>query len=274
MTEYLAFDGDVGGGEGSRCNYTRRFDVYGCGCAHNYSYCYARSILDFRKNWHPDNPHVADIKKVEKALNGVKAGTVLRMGGLTDCFQPIEEKRKVALHTLRLMNERGIHALIVTKSDLIAERPWIDALGENAHVQVSITSTEGNPWREEAPEFSRRMEAVKRLNEAGIDVQVRLSPYVPEFVDLRKIEHDRVLVEFLRINGSIRKLLHGVDLRPYALKLDGYRHLPLKVKREWLKPIQERFAEVSVCEDVYSHWSVWMNEVNANPNDCCNLKGV
>ena len=31
---------------------------------------------------------------------------------------------------------------------------------------------------------------------------------------------------------------------------------------------------MSVCEDVYSQWSVWMNEVNANSNVCCNLKGV
>lgn len=106
---------------------------------------------------------------------------------------------------------------------------------------------------------------------------VRLSPYVPELVDvglLRDRTCGKVLVEFLRVNGQIRKLLHGVDLSPYRLRLGGYRHLPLKVKREWLRPILGSFEQVSVCEDVYSHWQVWRNEVNWNKRDCCNLRGV
>ena len=278
MAEYGAFLGDVGGGEGSRCNHTLRLDTYGCGCAHNCSYCYARSILAFRGLWHPDDPSVADLRKIEKALDGIEPGTVLRLGGLTDCFQPIEEQERVTLGTLRLMHERGIHSLIVTKSHLVAESPWIDELGPLDHIQVSITSTsdEPNPFGERASKPSMRLRAIQRLSERGLDVQARLSPYVPELVDLEAVRAvtDRVLVEFLRVNGSIRKVLKGLDLSPYRLKLGGYRHLPLRTKREWLEPIREMFPEVSVCEDVYYHWSFWMNEANANPNDCCNLKGV
>ena len=99
-------------------------------------------------------------------------------------------------------------------------------------------------------------------------------PYMPEFVDLRLLRDrtcGKVLVEFLRINGNIRKLL-DMDFRQYTLKLGGYRHLPLKIKKELLRPIIETFDEVSVCEDVYSHWAVWQQTVNADPEDCCNLR--
>lgn len=277
--EYQAFFADVGSGEGSRCNHTQRLDTYGCGCFHDCSYCYARAILEFRGNWHPDDPHVASLKKIEKTLDSIPAGSVIRLGGMTDCFQPCEREHRVTRETLKMMHERGIHSLIVTKSDLVAE--YEDVLDEKlSHIQISVTSTsdERNAFNERAPVPSRRLRAVQRLSADGFDVCIRLSPYLPEYVDLDVLRAStdcrKVLVEFLRVNWSIKKLLESVDLSKHTLKLGGYRHLPLKVKREYLKPILERFEEVSVCEDVYSHWTVWQHTVNANPRDCCNLRGV
>lgn len=279
MSEYGAFMGEVGGGEGSRCNYTRRLDTYGCGCAHDCRYCYAKALLEFRGLWHPDDPRVADLLKVRDALDGIPAGTVLRLGGLTDCLQPCERDHLVTLRTLEAMFERGIHALLVTKSHLCGESPWREVLASPlAHVQVSVTSTsdEPNAFGERASAPSLRMRAVSRLADQGTDVQVRLSPYVPELVDLDLLAscHDRVLVEFLRVNGNIRRDMPGIDTSGHTLCLAGYRHLPLRRKRAMLAPVIERFAEVSVCEDVFSHWSVWNNSVNHNPADCCNLRGV
>lgn len=276
MVEYGSPLGTVSGGEGARCNYQTRLDVYGCGCSHNCRYCYARSILEFRGNWHPEAPHVADMGRIREIVSRMEPGSVVRMGGMTDCFQACEEELHVARDTIALLNRRGVHQLIVTKSDTVAECPTLDR--ELSHIQISITSTsdEPNAFGENAPAPSKRMDAVRRLSEGGFDVCVRLSPYVPELVDLDVLRDrtgcGKVLVEFLRVNGNIRKVLKGFDFSPYRLRLGGYRHLPLKTKREWMRPVMERFDEVSVCEDVYSHWSVWRNEVNANPSDCCNLR--
>lgn len=49
MKEFKSFYKTVGGGEGSKCYYPTRLDTYGCGCYHNCSYCYAKSLLEFRK---------------------------------------------------------------------------------------------------------------------------------------------------------------------------------------------------------------------------------
>lgn len=267
--------GDAGGEEGSRCNYPTRFDTYGCGCEHDCNYCYARSLLDFRGLWHPDEPHVADLSKIEKRLDRIAPGTVLRVGGMTDCFAPIEERKGVTYQTLKMMFARGIHALIVTKSDLIASDKYMAILDPDlAHIQISITSTsdEPNALGEHAAPPSRRMRAAETLCEAGFDVAARLSPFIPEFMDtdaLNALKVDKAIVEFLRVNGWVRRWLR-IDYRPYTLKEGGYRHLPLKRKVAILKQLE--FPRLSVCEDVASHYRYWQRAINANPKDCCDLR--
>lgn len=48
MKEFKSFYKQVGGNEGSKCRYNTRLDLYGCGCAHDCAYCYAKSLLSFR----------------------------------------------------------------------------------------------------------------------------------------------------------------------------------------------------------------------------------
>lgn len=76
----------AGNNESSKCKYLTRLDTFGCGCSHNCDYCYAKSLLDFRGLWNPLNPRVADINKIEKQINKIAPGSVVRLGGMTDCF--------------------------------------------------------------------------------------------------------------------------------------------------------------------------------------------
>lgn len=86
---------------------------------------------------------------------------------------------------------------------------------------------------------------------------------------------DKILVEFLRVNTWIARWVREtglpVVLRQYRYKSAGYRHLPLRVKRELMRQITG-FRERSVCEDVEEHFAYWQEAVNANINDCCNLR--
>ena len=66
MAEYKSFYKVVGGNEGSKCHYPARLDLYGCGCEHDCKYCYAKSLLNFRKLWNPMAPSVADLAKVQR----------------------------------------------------------------------------------------------------------------------------------------------------------------------------------------------------------------
>lgn len=54
--------------------------MYGCGCQHDCKYCYAKSLLDFRNLWNPNDPSVADINKIERKIKKLPKGTILRLG--------------------------------------------------------------------------------------------------------------------------------------------------------------------------------------------------
>jgi len=277
---YGSFYKEVKGGEGDRCKYPTRLDTYGCGCAHDCRYCYAKSLLDFRGNWHPDDPSVAPVDSIKCRLDKIESGTILRLGGMTDCFQPIERKYGVTLQTIRMLNSRGIGYLIVTKSALVAEKPYISLIDPDlAHIQMSVTSTSDGPnfLGERASRPSDRIRAAERLQEAGFDVQLRVSPYIPELIDLGSLRASGVrkcLIEFLRVNGFIGKWLGGAgyDTSAYTHKSGGYKHLPLDQKINLVRPFQDAFERVTVCEDVQEHYEYWRDNVNPNKDDCCDLR--
>ena len=94
MKEFKSFFKEVTGNEGNKCKYNIRLDMYGCGCQHDCSYCYAKSLLDFRNLWDAIEPSVADIRKIERKIAKLPKGSIVRLGGMTDCFQPLEEKKE------------------------------------------------------------------------------------------------------------------------------------------------------------------------------------
>jgi len=83
--------------------------------------------------WNPEDPAVANIDKIKKQIDKIaagKCGTIkaIRLGGMTDCFQPIETKHKVTYETLKYLKEKKVPYLIVTKSDLIATDEYMAVL--------------------------------------------------------------------------------------------------------------------------------------------------
>lgn len=275
MKRYKSFYNDASGGEGDRCNYPTRLDTYGCGCAHDCNYCYAKSLLSFRKLWNPREPKAANHAEISKVLDKVEPGKILRLGGMTDCFQPIESELGITAMAISLMNKRGIGYLIVTKSDLVASADYMRILdGDLAHIQISVTSTSDEPnfLGESAAPPSKRIEAVETLSKAGFDVSMRVSPYVPELLEigrLNAVQVEKCLVEFMRVNHWIEKWA-GDRFGEYTVKSGGYRHLPLERKIELLEGFE--LPQMSVCDDVPEHYEWFKENYNYNKEDCCNLR--
>ena len=278
MAEFKSFYKEVGGNEGGKCHYSSRLDTYGCGCQHDCDYCYAKSLLSFRNLWDAREPSVADIRKIRRKVAALPPMPALRLGGMTDCFQPLELKYRVTLETIRALNEKRQPYLIVTKSDIVAYDEYLDAMDkELAHVQVTVTCLDDDLYHrlnyEKACPPSARLKAISKLHEAGYDVALRLSPFVPEFVDydaLAEADCDKLIVEFLRVNSWIMKWF-GLDFTPYTVKQNGYRHLPLERKRELIANIKG-FKEISVCDDEDEAYAYWRDHFNPDPNDCCCLR--
>lgn len=274
MSEYKSFIKTVGGGEGSRCNYPTRLDMYGKGCQHNCQYCYARSLLSFRGLWDADAPSMADKEKVKRRLDKVPAGSFLRLGGMTDPFQPMESEYHLTEWLINELNERGINYLIVTKSSTVADCDIISP--KLGHVQISVTSTGDlapiDFERASSPE--ERLESAQKLYERGIDTQIRLSPYIPEYVDLDAILKspvEKVLVEFLRVNTFIKRTFPSMDFSGWCVRSGNYQHLLLDTKLRMLKPLIGK-KRLTICEDHPIHYEYFKKHINANPDDCCDLE--
>lgn len=264
------------GNEANKCYHSTRLDTYGCGCAHDCCYCYAKGLLDFRKLWNSKNPSVGNISEIAKEIKKLPRNEVIRLGGMTDCFQPIEKLHRVTYKTIRLLNKRKIPYLIVTKSAMIADPEYLAILDKDlAHIQITVTTLDDKlcATYEKASPPSERIKAIKTLQAMDFDVQLRLSPYIPEYVDLEKLNSlgiNKILVEFLRANNWIMKWF-DIDYTPYTVKQHGYYHLPLERKIELMKGITG-FKEITVGEDEERAYAYWKNHFNPNPNDCCNLR--
>ena len=279
MKEFKSFYKAVGGNEGSKCNYNTRLDTYGCGCSHDCKYCYAKSLLDFRNLWNPNDPSVADIEKIRKKIQKIPKGTVIRLGGMTDCFQPCEKTHRVTYETIKALNEARIEYLIVTKGAIIADPEYLEILDKDlAHIQVTVTTFDDARavTYEKASLPSERVRAIETLYELGYDVALRLSPFIPLYVSIeavRDLKCKKIIVEFLRVNTWVERWF-DLDFSEYTVKQNGYKHLPLEKKRKYIDIL--RFfcgnKEVSICEDESEAYEYWKQNVNPNPNDCCNLR--
>lgn len=256
------------------CKYTFRLDSYMCGCQHNCSYCYAKSLLNFRKLWNI-NPNPVLIQDIAMTVKSLDRNIVVRLGGMTDCFQPLELTEKVTYKTILWLNRYKIHYLIVTKSNLVSSDEYLKIYDfKLAHFQISISGTNDKKCQEyeKASLVSERIKSIEILYKLGFDVSVRLSPFIFQFVDydiLNSIRCNKILIEFLKVNHWIKKWFN-IDYSEYSLKYGGYEHLNLNSKIELVNKITG-FDQVSVGEYVRDHYEYFRDHVNFNKNDCCNL---
>ena len=185
-----------GGGEINRCYYPLRLDTYGRGCYHDCLYCYSKSCLDFRKMWDRENPAVADPIEIERVIENGYTGKgkyahliaqklPLRLGGMTDCFTPIDKETGVTRATIRLLNKHNHPYLILTKNSLVQE--YADILDPDlAYVQLTITTPYDDIsaiYEPYASPTSERLKTCRYLTDMGFNVAVRINPLFPKYPD-------------------------------------------------------------------------------------------
>ena len=275
MKGFGSFTKEVGGNEGDKCRYPIRLDSYGCGCQHDCSYCYAKSLLSFRNLWNPENLSVADIDKIRRAIYRTKPGTIIRLGGMTDCFQPCELMHRNTFKAIKAMNKRRVGYLIVTKSAIVAREEYLKIYDPKlAHFQITVTTLDDSlaSTYEKASAPSERIKAILTLQEAGFDVAVRLSPLIEQYMNFDRLNSlgiNKCVVEFMRANPWIQKWF-DIDYSKFTLSQSGYKHLPLEEKKRIISKV--KIPNITVCEDVTEHYEYWRDYFNPDKEDCCNLR--
>ena len=180
---------------GTRMPFTWTINPYR-GCEFACKYCYARYThefmemrngIDFEQRIYAKQ-HAADLLRQE--LRKVKPGEDIALGTATDPYQPIEKKLEITRAILQeISRHSGLEVGIVTKSAMVARD--IDVLREvakNNRISVSFTVTTVDAelariLEPRAPRPDLRLEALKKLREAGIRAGVICAPVLPGITD-------------------------------------------------------------------------------------------
>jgi DNA repair photolyase len=173
------------------------------GCEFGCAYCYARYTHEYMELDPTEFERKIYVKEAaaqvlaadlapEKVL-----GTHIAIGAATDPYQPAERQfgvTRAILETLlefsrRLPGGGGLSLSITTKSSLVLkDLDVLQALvrANRMHVNVSITTLNARLARvlePRAPRPDLRLEAVAKLNEAGIPAGVFVAPVLPGITD-------------------------------------------------------------------------------------------
>jgi DNA repair photolyase len=166
------------------------------GCEHGCIYCYARPTheylgfsagLDFESKIMVKE-NAPELLRKELAAKKWQPQVIV-MSGVTDCYQPVERKLKITRRCLEVLLEFRNPVAIITKNFLVTRD--IDLLSELAKyncasVTLSVTTLDNDLRKVMEPRTSppqARLNAIRKLSDAGIPVSVNVAPIIPGLTD-------------------------------------------------------------------------------------------
>ena len=213
------------------------------GCTHGCIYCDSRSQI------YQMNHKFEDIEVKENAIELLKKELIKRKpcmigtGAMTDPYIPLESRLEFVRKALQLVYRYGFGWACITKSDLVLRD--IDLLRKinektKAVVQVTITTADDDLCRLIEPNVcptSRRVEVLKRLNEANIPTVVWLCPILPHINDTE--ENINTILDWC-IDANVKGVLNmgmGLSLR------EGNREYFYEMLDERFPGVKEKYID-------------------------------
>ena len=189
------------------------------GCAFSCKYCYVREmpIQKFKDipwgDWVEIKANAAEnySKEITRLRKKGKEVNIF-MSSATDPYQPVERKAEVTRTILQEMIECPPDLLqIQTRSPLIErDIDLLIQLKEKCNLLVSMTVETDREdikriFAPLAPGIRQRLNALKKIHDAGISTQAALSPllpFTPEFGKLLQGKADRVWIDTLQMGDG------------------------------------------------------------------------
>jgi DNA repair photolyase len=155
------------------------------GCQHDCVYCYAKFMKRF--TGHPERwGTFVDVKinapeLLAREIVKKKIGRVW-ISGVCDPYQPVEQKYLLTRRCLDILVENDWPVTIQTKSPLVLRDVETLKRARDAEVGFTITTADERIRRifePTAPPISERIEALRKLHEAGIGTFAMIAPILP-----------------------------------------------------------------------------------------------
>ena len=214
------------------------------GCTHGCIYCDSRSkIYNMNHDFEDIEVKQNSLELLKKALKSKKEKCMIGTGSMTDHYIPLESKLEFVRNSLKLIYRYGFGFTCITKSDLILrDLDLLKKINEKAKtvVQITLTTADEDLCKKIEPNVcttKRRVEVLKKLNDADIPTVVWLTPFLPYINDSE--ENINELLDYC-IETNVKGIICfniGLTLR------DGNRQYFYKKLDESFPGLKNRYIE-------------------------------
>lgn len=209
------------------CGLPLRADTYKT-CSFGCKYCFAnyRKVMEFEKELQIGNIEWLE-KKLDKIYNKniynketfldmlLKEKITWHCGGMSDPFQPIENKLHITKQMIDVANKYNNSILFSTKSDTV----YNANIKSDLHsFQLSITNINNRIDLEpNVPDIKKRYEFFKDLKADGFKVGIRIQPFIPNVTTIDIIDMFKE-ADYFTIEG-LKLVPQNKEHKEYLLKL-------------------------------------------------------
>jgi len=236
------------------------------GCSHACVYCFARpthEYLGLGIGEDFERKLVVKVNAVERVRAELRsprwAGDPIAMGTNTDPYQRAEGRYHLTRGIVAALSDARNPFSILTKSTLVLRD--LDLLAEAAtrtevHCNLSIGTLDEEVWKATepgTPHPRRRVEAVRRLNDAGIPTGVLVAPIIPGWSDgpdqLRAVATACVEAGAVAVTPIALHLRRGVKEHFLAFLEEARSDLHTELSRRYVRSAYLPRVEQQVIED-------------------------
>ena len=196
------------------------------------------------------------------------------LSGNTDCYQPIERKRKLTKRMLEILWKYRNPVGIITKNSLVLRD--IDLLSKMAaedlvRVSISVTTLDESLRQVLEPRTAsgvQRLKTIERLSDAGIPVNVMISPLIPglnldEMVSIMNAATERGAVSatyaLVRLSGSVKEIFTDWVNKTYPDRAKKVLHQIEEIqsgKHRNISPNNRRFGQGGQAQAIHDLFNI------------------
>ena len=222
------------------------------GCEFGCKYCYARYTHEYMEIDGSEFERKIYVKKdaaqllasdvsrkysYESKSSGYTRAEHIAIGTATDPYQPAEKEYKVTRACLEELSRReGLSISIITKSNqILRDLDLLKRVAAKSALSINITITTLKPrlarlLEPRAPRPDLRLDAVRRLRDAGLQVGVSASPLLPGITDR---------------DGELEAVAEAASLAGAQWFFSGVLFLMPASARQFLPFIQAKFPRLA-----------------------------
>lgn len=245
------------------------------GCPFDCSWCYLKGTLRLLPT--KTKPVVKDYKKTElhvrEFLSRVDTPEIFNTGEIADSLMREGSIEPFSKFIIPIFEEQERHkVLFVTKSDNIANLLEISP-HDQAIISFSLNAAEvAERWEKRTPSVASRIEAGRKLSNAGYEVRIRIDPmvpvpdwvkhytslvdqifanFIPERITLGSLRglqstingsKDKTWLEYLKENSNWGKKIE------YSIRYQIYQVIVERLNAKW------KYTDVALCRETKAMW--------------------